>query len=161
MGKFNINKFILGGTLGKDPEFKKTDTVNMCKMSVATSEAFKDSKGEFQDKTQWHSVIIWNEHLIAKAEREFQMGALVKGSEVYIEGTIQTRKWTDSAGVERFITEVVVPKFKGDFQVITSKKEAPESLTDGKLGVVLPNGRNDRQRVPIADFSALNDEIPF
>ena len=107
----SVNKVILVGHLGRDPEVRHTQSnQKIVHLAVATSERWKDrSSGEARERTEWHRVVIFNEHLADVAERYLR-----KGSPVYLEGTLQTRKWTDQGGQERYTTEVVVPRFRGE-----------------------------------------------
>lgn len=120
----SVNKVILVGNLGRDPEVKMTqDGTKIVHLSVATSESWKDKlSGERKEKTEWHRVVIFNERLGEVAERYLR-----KGQKIYLEGQIQTRKWTDQNGQERYTTEVVLGKFKGELTMLDGKQE-PSSL---------------------------------
>ena len=117
----SVNKVILIGNLGKDPEVKSFQNGGrVCNFSIATSESWKDrNTGERKEKTEWHSVAIFNEGLANVAEKYLR-----KGSKVYIEGALQTRKWTDQAGVEKYSTEIVLQGFNS---VLTMLDGAPGS----------------------------------
>ena len=105
----SVNKVIIVGALGKDPDQRQMGNGSVVSLSVATSENWKDkATGERKEKTEWHRVSIFNEHLIKVA-----MNYLKKGSQVYLEGQLQTRKWTDQSGQEKYSTEIVLAKFKG------------------------------------------------
>ena len=110
-----VNKVILVGHLGKDPEIRTTQAGSkVVTFSLATSETWKDrNSGERKEKTEWHRVVIFNENIAQVAERY-----LKKGSQVYIEGMLETRKWTDNSGVEKFTTEIVVKQFKGELTLL-------------------------------------------
>ena len=145
----SINKVILVGNLGRDPEIRTTQNgMKVANLRVATSERWKDrNSGEMQERTEWHSVAIFNEHLVSVAER-----FLHKGSKVYLEGQLQTRKWTDQQGQDRYSTEVVMNRFRGELQMLDSRGEGG----GGSFG----GGGND------GGFSGgagddLDDEIPF
>jgi single-strand DNA-binding protein len=114
----SVNKVILVGNLGRDPEVRSTqDGRKIVNLSIATSESWKDKmSGERREKTEWHRVVIFNENLAGVAER-----FLKKGSKVYLEGQIQTRKYTDQSGVEKFSTEVVLQNFRGELQLLDSR----------------------------------------
>lgn len=114
----SINKVILVGNLGRDPEIRTTQNgMKVANIRIATSERWKDrNSGEMQERTEWHSVAIFNEHLVGVAER-----FLKKGSKVYVEGQLQTRKWTDQQGQERYTTEIVLNRFRGDLQMLDSR----------------------------------------
>lgn len=114
----SVNKVILVGNLGRDPEIRTTQSgMKVANLRVATSERWKDrNSGEMQERTEWHSVAIFNEHLVGVAER-----FLHKGSKVYLEGQLQTRKWTDQQGQDRYTTEVVMNRFRGELQMLDSR----------------------------------------
>ncbi len=115
----SVNKVILIGNLGKDPEVRSMQSGGkVCNLSVATSESWKDKmSGERKERTEWHRVVIFNENLINVAER-----FLKKGSKVYLEGQIETRKWADQAGVEKYSTEVVLRPFRGELTLLDSRE---------------------------------------
>ncbi len=149
----SINKVILVGNLGRDPEIRTTQSgMKVANLRVATSERWKDrNSGEMQERTEWHSVAIFNEHLVSVAER-----FLHKGSKVYLEGQLQTRKWTDQQGQDRYSTEVVMNRFRGELQMLDSRGEGGSGSGGGSFG----GGGND------GGFSGgagddLDDEIPF
>src|SRR5260370_1695554 len=111
----SVNKVILFGNLGKDPEVRTTkDGTKIVNFSLATSETWNDRvSGERKERTEWHRVVIFNERLADVAER-----FLRKGAKVYVEGALQTRKWTDQGGQEKYTTEVVLGKFRGDLTML-------------------------------------------
>src|SRR3954464_8481205 len=111
----SVNKVILVGNLGRDPEVRHTQSnQKVVHLAAATSERWKDRQsGEARERTEWHRVVIFNENLAEIAERYLR-----KGSPVYLEGTLQTRKWTDQGGQERYTTEVVVPRFRGELTLL-------------------------------------------
>lgn len=111
----SVNRVILVGNLGRDVEIRFTnDGTKIGNMSIATSEIWKDRQtGERRERTEWHRVVIYNEHLADIAERYLR-----KGSTVYLEGALQTRKWTDQSGVDKYTTEVVLQKFKGELVML-------------------------------------------
>lgn len=113
-----VNKVILIGNLGKDPEVRTTQNGSkICNFTLATSENWKDKQtGERREKTEWHRVAIFNPNLASIAER-----FLRKGSKVYVEGQLQTRKWTDQSGAERYTTEVVLSQFRGELTLLDSR----------------------------------------
>lgn len=142
----SVNKVILIGRLGRDPEVRRTqDGKPIVNLRVATSESWRSkTTGERQEKTEWHTVVVFNEHLAKVAEQY-----LKKGSSLYIEGSLQTRKWTDQMGTEKYSTEVVLSNFNG---VLT----------------MLDGAKSDRRERPAAKAPAqgafnkqLDDEIPF
>lgn len=114
-----VNKVILVGRLGKDPEVRNFQNGGkVVNLSVATSETWKDKDGNRQERTEWHRVAIFNEKLGEIAERYLQ-----KGSEVYLEGQLETRKWTDKDGSDKFSTEVVLRQFRGEISLIGGRKQ--------------------------------------
>lgn len=116
----SVNKVILIGNLGRDPEVRfSQDGKKIANLSIATSESWKDkNSGERKEKTEWHRVVVFNSHLADVAEKY-----LKKGSKVYIEGSLQTRKWTDNAGVEKYSTEVVLQNFRGELTMLDGRNE--------------------------------------
>lgn len=119
----SVNKVILVGNLGRDPEVRFTnDNSKIVNLSVATSESWKDRQtGERRDRTEWHRVVIFNERLADVAER-----FLRKGSTIYLEGALQTRKWTDNNGIEKYTTEVVLQRFRGELTMLGGRGGASE-----------------------------------
>jgi single-strand DNA-binding protein len=116
----SVNKVILVGNLGKDPEIRSMQSGGkVCNLSIATSESWNDkASGERREKTEWHRVVIFDDRLADVCER-----FLRKGRKVYIEGQLQTRKWTDQQGQERYSTEVVLQRFRGELQILDSNRE--------------------------------------
>jgi single-strand DNA-binding protein len=116
----SVNRVILVGNLGKDPEVRSLQSGGrVCNLSIATSESWKDkATGERKEAVQWHRVAIFNDNLVTIAEKYLR-----KGSKVYIEGQLETRKWTDQQGVEKYSTEVVLKQFRGELQLLDSKKD--------------------------------------
>jgi single-strand DNA-binding protein len=142
----SVNKVTLLGRLGKDPEVRNFQNGGkVVNFSVATSERYKDRDGNQQEKTEWHNVAIFNEKLGEIAEKYLRKGALV-----YLEGQLQTRKWQDQSGQDRYSTEVVLPRFGG---VITFVGGKGDGVGD------LPANDAPRQRKEPADD--LDDSIPF
>lgn len=145
----SLNKVTLIGNLGQDPEVKIIqDGPKMVKLSIATTESWKDkTTGERKDKTEWHRVVIMNERLSEIAEKY-----LKKGSKVYIEGQLQTRKWTDKSGAENTTTEIVISRFKGEIVMLDSKGNSNES--DGSSGA--QKSQKNQQ-----NFHGYGDDMPF
>lgn len=116
----SVNKVILIGNLGRDPEVRYAqDGTKIVNLSLATSESWKDkNSGERREKTEWHRVVIFNDRLADVAER-----FLRKGSKVYLEGALQTRKWTDQSGQEKYTTEVVLQRYRGELTMLDGKGE--------------------------------------
>ena len=142
----SVNKVILIGNLGADPETRHTQAGNpICNMRVATSESWKDkSSGERREKSEWHTVVIFNEGL-AKIAQQY----LKKGSKVYLEGALQTRKWQDKEGHDRWSTEVVLTNFNGKLVLLGDAKGGGGESQDSSAG----QGGGGQ--------AALDDEIPF
>ena len=145
----SVNKCILIGNLGREPERRETQTGRqIVHLSVATSERWKDkASGEWRDKTEWHRVVVFNDHHAEFAAK------LQKGAKVYIEGTLQTRKWTDKEGNEKYTTEVVVPAFRGEITLLDAPPKRDEEA---------PAGNYAKRRDPPANRARdLDDDIPF
>jgi single-strand DNA-binding protein len=128
----SINKVILVGNLGKDPEVRTSqEGVKVVSFSLATTEYWKDKiSGERKDRTEWHRVVIFNPNLAEICEKY-----LHKGSKVYVEGQLQTRKWQDQAGVERYVTEVILSRFRGDLTLLDSRASDGGSIPAEKADV--------------------------
>jgi single-strand DNA-binding protein len=116
----SVNKVILVGNLGRDPEVRTTNNGNkVVQLSIATSERWRDrASGEQREKTEWHRVVIFNERLADVAERYLQ-----RGRQVYIEGQLQTRKWQDQEGNDKYTTEIVLGQYRGELQMIGGRGE--------------------------------------
>jgi single-strand DNA-binding protein len=114
----SVNKVILIGNLGRDPEIRSFQNGGrVCNLRIATSENWKDkATGERKERTEWHSVAIFNDNLVSVCER-----FLKKGSKIYVEGQLETRKWTDQSGQERYTTEVVLRPFRGELTLLDSR----------------------------------------
>ena len=141
----SVNKVILVGNLGRDPEVRHTNDGNkIVNFSIATSETWKDRQsGERRERTEWHRIVIFNENLGNVAEQYLR-----KGSKVYIEGQLQTRKWTDQSGNEKYSTEIVLQRYRGELQLLDSRND--------------PQVNDAGQQQPIGGGSAgLDDRIPF
>lgn len=126
----SVNKVILVGNVGKDPEIRSTqDGKEIASLSLATSDSWKDkSTGERKEKTEWHRISVFNDGLVGVIKNYVK-----KGSKLYIEGQIQTRKWTDKDGVEKYSTEVVLQNYGGVLQMLDSKKDDKEAV-DPEVG---------------------------
>lgn len=139
----SVNKVILIGHLGRDPEIRSFQNGGrVCNLSVATTESWKDkTTGERKKKTEWHRVAVFNENLVGVAERY-----LKKGSKIYLEGQIETRKWTDQSGAEKFATEIVLRPYRGEIVMLDERKTETQSTAQSNDPVEIPD---------------LNDDIPF
>jgi single-strand DNA-binding protein len=158
----SVNKVILVGNLGKDPEIRRTqDGRPIANLRIATSESWRDKNtGEKRERTEWHSVVIFNENLCKVAEQY-----LHKGSKVYIEGQLQTRKWQDQSGQDRYTTEVVLQGFNGQLTMLDSRgaglQETGQADFGGHAGYSDPK-RGDAGKSAVKSFDKpLDDEIPF
>jgi single-strand DNA-binding protein len=161
----SINKVILIGNLGRDPEIRATqDGREIANLAIATSESWKDrNTGERKEKTEWHRVVIFNDGLVNVAKNY-----LHKGSKVYIEGQLQTRKWTDKDGAEKYSTEVVLQGYGGSLTMLDgpggNKRESggfEDSASNGGYSsapAARSSGGGQRQSSPVPE---LDDEIPF
>ncbi len=163
----SVNKVILVGNLGKDPEVRTTqDGQKIVNLTLATSDSWNDRQsGERKERTEWHRVVIFNDRVGDVAER-----FLHKGSKVYVEGSLQTRKWTDQSGQERYTTEVVISRFRGELTMLDTRGGGEGSGT-GEAGSY--RERTPAQRAPAAASRGggpswdapkggdLDDEIPF
>jgi single-strand DNA-binding protein len=178
----SVNKVILVGNLGKDPEVRTMPSgEKMVQFSLATSESWRDrGSGERKEKTEWHRVVIFNENLARTAEQYLR-----KGAKVYVEGQLQTRKWTDNTGAEKYSTEVVLGKFRGELTMLDGRAGAGGgdeaggfegdyggggqargggfgSGGGGRGGGFGGGGQPQRGSGPKESFPAdLDDEIPF
>ena len=157
----SVNKVILVGNLGKDPEIRTLGSGDkVANLRIATSETWRDrSSGERKEKTEWHQVVIFNENLVKVAE-----SYLKKGAKVYIEGALQTRKWTDQQGAEKYSTEIVLQKFRGELTMLDgrSQGEGAEEGGYGSGGGGFQSSRPAKSSGPRESFAAdLDDEIPF
>ncbi len=159
-----VNKVIILGRLGKDPEVRNFQNGGrVVNLRVATSERWKDKSGEFQERTEWHAVAIFNEKLGEIAEKY-----LKKGSEVYLEGQIETRKWQDATGADKYTTEVVLRQFRGELTLVGGRADG-----GGRGGGYQEEGGSaPSERAPAraaaparggwdAKKSDLDDDIPF
>ena len=144
----SVNKVILIGNLGKDPEVRTTQSGSkIVNLTVATSESWSDrASGERKERTEWHRVVIFNERLADVAER-----FLRKGRKVYLEGALETRKWTDQSGVEKYTTEVVLKNFRGELVLIDSNRGGEEGDSGHGGGSESSGGGGyNRDRAPAA-----------
>ena len=145
----SVNKVILVGNLGKDPEVRRmTSGEPVVNLSLATSESWRDkSSGERKEKTEWHRVVIFNKNLADVAEKYLR-----KGSKVYVEGQLQTRKWTDKDGQEKYSTEVVLQNFRGELTMLDGR---------GGEGGGGGGGRGASEAPASFQRDEMDDEIPF
>ncbi len=163
----SVNKVILIGNLGKDPEVRTTqDGTKIVSFTLATSETWNDrASGERKERTEWHRVVVFNDRIGEVAEKYLR-----KGRKVYVEGAVQTRKWTDQSGQERYTTEIVIGRFRGELVLIDSNRGEEAPMGEG--------GGSRSERAPVARSGGgaggggapswdapkggdLDDEIPF
>jgi single-strand DNA-binding protein len=149
----SVNKVILVGNLGKDPEIRTFQNGGrVASFSVATSESWKDkSSGERKEKTEWHRISVLNENLVGIVERY-----LKKGSKVYLEGQLETRKWTDKEGQEKYTTEVVLRPFRGELTMLDGKRDGGSSFASNDDATPALAGTGTS-----GGAAELDDSIPF
>ena len=163
----SVNKVILVGNLGRDPEVRSMqDGRSMVNMSVATSDTWRDRQsGERKERTEWHRVVIFNEKLAEVAQKYVR-----KGSKVYVEGQLSTRKWTDQSGQERYTTEVVIPRFGGALTMLDGRSGggagAEGGMGGGDADDMSPamsggGGTAGRSAAKGKGGGELDDDIPF
>ncbi|QNT79355.1 single-stranded DNA-binding protein [Entomobacter blattae] len=161
----SVNKVILVGNLGRDPEVRTGQSgARIVTFSVATSDTWNDrSSGERRERTEWHKVVIFNERLGDVAEKY-----LKKGRKVYIEGSLQTRKWADQSGVERYTTEIIIDRFRGELVLIDSQRGGEADMEEGynpprqieSSSSTRNQGGSGWEPAPMGGQD-LDDEIPF
>ena len=170
----SVNKVILVGNLGADPEIRRLNSGEpVVNIRIATSESWRDkNSGERKEKTEWHNVVIFNEG-IAKVAEQY----LKKGMKVYVEGQLQTRKWQDQTGNDKYTTEVVLQKFRGELQMLDARGQGEGGQVGGYAGGGSSRGSDFGQSSPSEGFNRgggaapkgggggssreLDDEIPF
>jgi single-strand DNA-binding protein len=163
----SVNKVILVGNLGRDPEIRSTqDGTKVANLSLATSESWRDkSTGERKERTEWHRIVVFNERLVDVIEKYVK-----KGSKLYIEGALQTRKWTDNAGAEKYTTEVVLQRFRGDLTMLDGGRgggagiggSSPDDMGSGGSSSSSSSGGGGMGGSRGGGGgSDLDDEIPF
>lgn len=158
----SVNKVILVGNLGKDPEIRTMQTGGrVANLSIATSEGWKDKNtGERKEKTEWHRVVIFNDALVGIAEKY-----LKKGAKVYLEGQLETRKWTDQSGQEKYSTEVVLRPYRGELNMLDGRSGG--GMNDSGGGGYSDSGMDQSYNAGPSSSQAsarvdeLEDEIPF
>lgn len=158
----SVNKVILVGNLGRDPDVRTTDRgTKIVNLNLATTESWKDKQsGEWKNATEWHRIVIFNERLADVAEKYLR-----KGRKIYVEGVLKTRKWNDSQGVERYVTEVVLDRFRGELVLLDSQNSSdgqpqqsqPMTQHRAKDAAKQQGGWDSSMR----GENDLDDEIPF
>lgn len=170
----SVNKVILIGNLGRDPEIRSMQNgQKVANLALATSESWRDRQsGERRERTEWHRVVIFNENLIEIAEKYLR-----KGSKIYIEGALQTRKWQDQSGQEKYTTEIVLQRYRGELTMLDGRSDGGGSSGSGGSGGGYESGTDDYSGGapggpgagqpggatggPARGGSDLDDEIPF
>ncbi|MET0314085.1 MAG: single-stranded DNA-binding protein [Hansschlegelia sp.] len=168
----SVNKVILVGNLGRDPEVRRLNSGEpVVNLRIATSESWRDKQsGERREKTEWHQVVIFNESLAKVAE-----SYLKKGSKVYVEGQLQTRKYTDASGVEKYSTEIVLQRYRGELAMLDGRGGGDDNAYEGGGGGGESFGRSSpapERRSPApagagggaggrGGYSDMDDDIPF
>lgn len=148
----SINKVILVGNVGQDPEIRSTqDGREIANFSLATTDSWKDKNtGEKKDKTEWHRIVVFSSGLAGIVKNYVK-----KGSKLYIEGSLQTRKWTDKDGAEKYTTEIVLQNFNSTLQILDSRDRAPSSSDS------YSSGSSNRSKNNDVSVEESDDEIPF
>jgi single-strand DNA-binding protein len=155
----SVNKVILIGNLGKDPEVRRLPSGDpVVNLRVATTETWRDKQsGERKERTEWHNVVIFNEQLAKVAEQYLR-----KGAKVYIEGQLQTRKWQDQSGGDKYTTEVVLQRYRGELTMLDGKGEGGGRSYDDSGDFTSKAGGKRTSEGPRESFNQdLDDEIPF
>lgn len=148
----SVNKVLLIGNVGRDPEIRAMGSGDkVCNLSLATSETWKDRQsGDRKEKTEWHRIVIFDQRLIDVCEKYVK-----KGSKIYLEGQLQTRKWQDQSGNDRYSTEVVLQRYRGELTLLDGRNsDEPREEIQGSVGNEFPNSEGNG---PVD----LDDEIPF
>jgi len=156
----SVNKVILIGNLGRDPEVRSmSNGGKVVNLNIATSESWNDRQsGQRQERTEWHRVVIFNENLATVAEKYLR-----KGSKVYVEGSLQTRKWTDQSGAEKYTTEIVLSRFRGELTMLDGARERGGDAMGGgdSYGSPAPRQGGGSGGWDAPASSPLDDDIPF
>jgi single-strand DNA-binding protein len=154
----SVNKVILVGNLGQEPEVRTLPSGGkVVNLSLATSETWRDkSSGERKEKTEWHRVVIFSEGLAKVAEQY-----LHKGSKVYLEGSLQTRKWTDQSGTEKYSTEVVLQGFNSNLTMLDGRGDGAPQEPAAQSYKADKSQRRPASQVPAFEPAGMDDDIPF
>ena len=155
----SVNKVIIIGNLGRDPEVRNfPNGGKVCNLRIATSERWRDkASGEQREKTEWHSVAIFNEGLVRIAEQYLR-----KGSTVYIEGQLETRKWQDQSGADRYSTEIVLRPYKGELTMLGGRGDGGGTSSGGGYSSGQDRGGDyGSSSQPPSGPADMDDEIPF
>ena len=157
----SLNKVTLVGNIGRDPEVRSFQNGSkVCNLSLATSERWKDKEtNEPKEKTEWHRIVVFNDKLVEIIEKYVH-----KGSKVYVEGQLETRKWTDSSGIEKYSTEVVLRPYRGEIIFLDSKSEVDESSSNAIENDDVSSSKieNESNKNSVEELASdLDDDIPF
>ncbi|MBL8711831.1 MAG: single-stranded DNA-binding protein [Alphaproteobacteria bacterium] len=154
----SVNKVILVGNLGKDPEIRSfANGGRVASFSIATSESWKDkASGEKKERTEWHRISVLNDNLVGIVEKYIK-----KGAKVYIEGQLETRKWTDKDGAEKYTTEVVLRPFRGEITMLDSKGGGSSFESSGGDYGMDSGGSSGGNYASSGKADKMDDEIPF
>lgn len=153
----SVNKVVLVGNLGRDPEIRHTNTgKKIASFSIATSDVWKDTNGQRQEKTEWHRIVVFNPNIADFVEKFIH-----KGSKVYVEGALQTRKWTDNSGQEKFVTEVVIGHFKGELVLLDARASDDAVSMDANVEMSPDSGWDTTPTSNASASADFDDEIPF
>ena len=154
----SVNKAILVGNLGSDPEIRRMNSGDqVATLRIATSDTWRDrNTGERRERTEWHSVVIFNENLVKVVEQY-----LKKGAKVFIEGQLQTRKWQDQSGNDRYTTEIVLQKYRGELQMLDSRPDGSDSnaVTNNQNSAI--GSQYAAQKGRTSYQAPLDDDVPF
>ncbi|PPR34664.1 MAG: Single-stranded DNA-binding protein [Alphaproteobacteria bacterium MarineAlpha6_Bin4] len=161
----SVNKVILLGNLGQDPDVRTMQNgKKVCSFSIATSDSWKDKEtGEKKEKTEWHRIVVFNEGLVGVVENYIK-----KGTKIYLEGSLQTRKWTDDKGTEKYTTEVVIQGYGGRIDIVSAKGDNQE-LSEKQTGIESNNSSkeeitsedNKAKKVDDSSDNLNEEDIPF
>ena len=158
----SVNKVILVGNVGQDPEIRSFQSGGkVCNLSIATSERWRDRESnEQKERTQWHRVVVFNENLINLIEKYVN-----KGSKLFIEGQLETRKWTDSTGMDKYATEVVLRNFRGELTFLDSRGNSSDNQLENNDSDKINHEENNDMNQAVTENtnidSDIDDDIPF
>lgn len=159
----SVNKVILVGNLGRDPEIRSTQTgQKIASFTLATSESWKDKQtGERRESVEWHRIVVFNDRIAELVERY-----LHKGDQIYLEGSLQTRKWQDQSGQDRYSTEIVIDRFRGELTFLRTRNDEERFGADGRPSRAQGSRSDSAAPARGSDWKApadaeLDDEVPF
>lgn len=155
---YSVNKVILVGNLGKDPDVRTTQQgTKIVNLTLATSDSWNDKQtGERRENTEWHRVVIFNDRLADVAEKYLR-----KGRKIFVEGQLKTRKWTDSQGIEKYTTEVVIDRFRGKLVLLDSQNSGDGYAQSQQLQTTKPQAPKSKGGWDSESAKIDDDEIPF